>query len=356
MQFVRLGSAAVSVFLSGMALGASFDFVISSAASSMTTTSSIEAPIPGSLIGDFDAATNPTGTQTRPGLFGGSGNVAIPLTMTLDGSGASTTNPAGGFRLTADAGVGIVSVEQFAADFLNGAAPSFEVDLLLLYSSFRTFSPNSVFPGGIPIPFPLGSATVSTLTSAQSGPAVGTITPVDGAPGSYTLSVVIPVDVTLVADANGQPVAPPPFPLPLSLTGTLTLVGSQATLSASLDVTGGQTLPGPFPGGGFESLPVPLPTVLPPGATANVLLTGELHSITFSTAISGSLLAEGVSPCPGDANGDGRIDFADLNIVLGAFGTAAGQAGFVATADFNGDGRIDFADLNVVLSAFGQAC
>lgn len=28
-----------------------------------------------------------------------------------------------------------------------------------------------------------------------------------------------------------------------------------------------------------------------------------------------------MSPCPGDANGDRVINFADLNIVLSAFGT-----------------------------------
>lgn len=52
---------------------------------------------------------------------------------------------------------------------------------------------------------------------------------------------------------------------------------------------------------------------------------------------------------PGDANGDGRVDFADLNLVLGAFG----QSGVALLADVTGDGRVDFADLNLVLAMFG---
>ncbi len=355
-RVVRVLSGALSCVVSAGAIGATYSFAIVPGASSLNTTSSLEAPIPGSLIGDYDATTNATGTQTRPGLFGGSGNVAIPLTMTLDGSGESTTNPTGAFSLTTDTGAGIVTVEQFSADFLNGALPAFDVDLVLLFSTFRTFSPNSLFPGGVPIPFPLGSASISALTGAQSGPAFGTLTAVEGAPGSYSIALIVPVDVTMVADANGQPFAPPPFPLPLTLTGTLTLSGASATLDASIDVSGGQTVPGPFVGGSFENVPFPLPTVLPPGSTANVLLSGELESITFSTGIAGTLHAAGARPCPGDANGDGRVDFADLNIVLGAFGSMVGGPGYSASADFNGDGRIDFSDLNVVLSAFGQFC
>lgn len=355
-RVVRVVSGALLCVVSSCALAATYSFAIVPAASTLNTASSLQGPIPGSLIGDYDATTNPTGTLTRPGLFGGSGNVAIPLTMTLDGSGNSTTNPTGAFSLTADTTAGVVSADQFSADFLNGALPAFDVDLVLLYSTFRTFNPNSVFPGGVPIPFPLGSASISVLTAEQSGPAVGALTPVEGAAGSYSMTLIVPVDVTLVADANGQPFAPPPFPMPLTLTGTLTISGASATLDASIDVSGGQTVPGPFPGGAFENVPFALPTVLPPGGTANVLLSGELQSITFSTAITGTLHAAGARPCPGDANGDGRVDFADLNIVLGAFGSMTGQAGYVASADFNGDGRIDFADLNVVLSAFGQFC
>ncbi|MGD9693699.1 MAG: hypothetical protein AB7G17_06400 [Phycisphaerales bacterium] len=56
--------------------------------------------------------------------------------------------------------------------------------------------------------------------------------------------------------------------------------------------------------------------------------------------------------CPGDANGDMIVNFADLNIVLSNFGlSGAGIPG-----DVTGDGQVNFADLNVVLSFFGTSC
>ncbi|MGD9691311.1 MAG: M12 family metallo-peptidase [Phycisphaerales bacterium] len=51
----------------------------------------------------------------------------------------------------------------------------------------------------------------------------------------------------------------------------------------------------------------------------------------------------------GDVNGDGVVNFADLNIVLGQFG----QTGFGLPGDINGDEVVNFTDLNIVLSNFG---
>jgi len=57
--------------------------------------------------------------------------------------------------------------------------------------------------------------------------------------------------------------------------------------------------------------------------------------------------------CPGDANGDGVIDAADLSVLLSNFGQPAAGPGF---GDFNGDGQCNGADLSVLLSGFGQVC
>jgi hypothetical protein len=62
-----------------------------------------------------------------------------------------------------------------------------------------------------------------------------------------------------------------------------------------------------------------------------------------------------VSPdpaCPGDANGDGAVNFTDLNIILGAYG----NSGDIVPGDFNLDGDVDFNDLNQVLSNYGELC
>ncbi len=49
-----------------------------------------------------------------------------------------------------------------------------------------------------------------------------------------------------------------------------------------------------------------------------------------------------------DLNGDGVVNFQDLNMILGAWG----QQGPDHPADANGDGSVDFADLNLVLSVY----
>ncbi len=57
-------------------------------------------------------------------------------------------------------------------------------------------------------------------------------------------------------------------------------------------------------------------------------------------------------PCPGDVNGDGVIDLADLTIFLASFG---GPPVFPC-ADINGDGIVDLLDLTLLLAVFGSPC
>ncbi len=58
-------------------------------------------------------------------------------------------------------------------------------------------------------------------------------------------------------------------------------------------------------------------------------------------------------PCPGDANGDGSVNGADLSVLLGQFGTSVTPN---TGADFNGDGQVNGADLSVLLGNFGTGC
>ena len=58
--------------------------------------------------------------------------------------------------------------------------------------------------------------------------------------------------------------------------------------------------------------------------------------------------------CAGDATGDGAVNFADLNAVLDAWGSA-GPEGDVHPAP-EGDGAVNFADLNLVLDQWGTTC
>jgi hypothetical protein len=55
----------------------------------------------------------------------------------------------------------------------------------------------------------------------------------------------------------------------------------------------------------------------------------------------------------GDINYDGRIDQADLSILLASYGFAAGEPGYLAAADLNNDGQVDQVDLALLLSGYG---
>ncbi|MEP0845410.1 MAG: right-handed parallel beta-helix repeat-containing protein [Phycisphaerae bacterium] len=59
-------------------------------------------------------------------------------------------------------------------------------------------------------------------------------------------------------------------------------------------------------------------------------------------------------PCPGDLDGDGDVDLADLSALLTNFGTAAGAA--PEDGDIDGDGDVDLADLSELLTSYGASC
>jgi hypothetical protein len=77
----------------------------------------------------------------------------------------------------------------------------------------------------------------------------------------------------------------------------------------------------------------------------DIILNGGAPDAWFAT------LPAPASDIPGDLNGDGVVNFADLNLVLSNFG-ASGEPG-ATPGDANGDGLVNFIDLNIVLGNFG---
>jgi hypothetical protein len=55
------------------------------------------------------------------------------------------------------------------------------------------------------------------------------------------------------------------------------------------------------------------------------------------------------SPCPGDIDGDGDTDHADLGALLGAWDSEPGDANWNPDADLDGDGHVSHADLGILL-------
>ena len=113
-----------------------------------------------------------------------------------------------------------------------------------------------------------------------------------------------------------------------------------ATVALSIDAAGFGT---------FSATDVTLGTTQvdlgPPFGTQTV----QINSIS----VTGTITIDSVTPpVPGDATGDGFVDFDDLLSVLSSWGPCPG-GGALCPADFDLDGNVGFTDLVTVLSNWG---
>ncbi len=325
---------------------------IDPAPSATTGSASLSAALAGFLIGDFDEVENPDGTLTRPGIFGGSGNQPVDLDLTPTLAGPVDADVAGSLSLVGDPASGAIAVEDLTLDLLPETDATLGLTIELLYDTFRTFSPDSLFPGGVPIELPFGEASLTRLEAAQAGPAAGTATPADD-PGTWTIDVTVPVLLLIEGEVLGQPIEGDTVPAVLPLAGTLTLdEDGAAAVDLAVSLALAEEDPGPFPGVGFDAVPFELDTVLPPGQTAGVLLTAELATLAVDLSLELAIVGDGpgVPVLPADVDGDGAVGFGDLLAVLAAFGAC--PPGEPCPADVDGDGSVAFGDVLEVLSAW----
>lgn len=317
---------------------------------------SIFAPSTGTLIGNFDATTNPTGTRTLPGIFGGSGNNPIPVSVDVAVGEESETSPGGILTLLVNPGAGTFAISELWIDLLNEVVIEAPISATIAYSTFRTVSPSFLYPGGIPITIPIGNAQITVLTAALgAGDSIGTLTP--NGDGSYTLAGAASLDVLFEATVLDQPGQGGAFAIVAPIGGTLTPTVDGATLTLSISLSNGTEIRGPFPA--VESVPLDLPT-LDPNTPAKVLLTLEFQRI--DVAIEGDVegVATGPRLCLGDFNRDGSADILDFLDFFDAFGGCQLQPSPcpdpLRDADVNSDGLVDIMDLLDFIQAFAEGC
>ncbi len=77
---------------------------------------------------------------------------------------------------------------------------------------------------------------------------------------------------------------------------------------------------------------------------------------TATATPSGVINAAQVSACPGDFDGNGRVDIADFLAFAGAFGTRFGEAKYNAVMDMDGSGAINISDFLAFVGVFGTTC
>jgi len=331
-----------------------FAVTLNSDTSSATIDAGTVIDASGFLIGDYDPDTNPTGTQTRPGLFGGSGNQPIDTITTLQTATTLDAMPAGSMSVSLDTLGGMGSIDGFTIDLLNGSDASTDLSVTIGFDTFRTFDPSFLYLGGIPITLPLGEVgQISNATLTQNAPALITLTPAI-IPEAYDIVGVIPavldMTVTLMLP-GGEPTETPIEQLPVlvPISGQVQPLGDgtlQMTLSAAPDPIVQEI---PIEGVELPAIPFELPTL--GSDTAGVLFTLSPQSISLDASISITINANGApAACAADLTGDGVLNFFDVSAFLSAYNAMD------PIADFDGNGSFNFFDVSAFLGAFSAGC
>jgi hypothetical protein len=251
-----------------------------------------EASTTGTLIGNYDAAKNPGGTRTKPGLFGSFGStenlpVDVELNPSLGGDLDSSTS--GSFAMDFDKGGGSVTISKYDVNLLSTGPVKFPANIELVNDTFRTRNPDSFYLGGIPLTIPLGSAELSSLTATQfGGSSTGLLTP--NSAGGYNFSVGFLVQLSGEFTSPFGSVAIPGLPLPFILQGTVHFMGKGAMIQSLSTINFN---PSVTPAIALPQLPLGLPTILPPGQTANVLFDLTLQQIAGVVSGQQTLVASG---------------------------------------------------------------
>ncbi|MDG2053532.1 MAG: hypothetical protein P8J86_02375, partial [Phycisphaerales bacterium] len=341
---VALTAIATSLFVTTSLQADPISMQVDSEMSSAFLDTSLSLVMNGTFLGDHDEETNPEGTMTRPGLFGGSGNQPVTTSVTPRIEALLDSNPVGSMDVELDFDLGTILITNTQLDLLGDSTGSMPLSIVLEFVTFRTYNPGSLFIGGFSLPIPIGSGSLTTLTFEQSElPSPGLLT--ETAPGQYDFGLLIPGQLTLGASLLDQEIATPGLPMPLLLLGSIEVSTDGVTMTLSLaesfedalDLS--ETLPP------IENIPFPLPTILPPGGIANLLVSAQPMNLEAAIAIAGDLIIfgemEAPNLCPEDINGDGFVDLADFSDFLVNFG-ATGEN----PADINGDLVVDLVDFS----------
>ncbi|MCA9279575.1 MAG: hypothetical protein H6815_00905 [Phycisphaeraceae bacterium] len=346
---MRIGAVSLMVCAGTVFAGpTTYSVAIDQAQSSVGIQTDAMIPIDGALIGNYDPTTNPTGTQTRPGLFGGSGNNPIDMSMDLHTVLNDSSTPIGAFDLVLDEVGGVAEIANFSLDALGGTPITVNVEGDVQYSSFNTINPTSAYIGGITVTIPLGSGEVTQFDIVQDGTAVGSIVPT-GQPNEYLLSVGVPAQMMITIDALGQPVPVPPTPILIPVTGTFTVASGHVDMSISFQSV--NNAPTPAAPGALVNVPFDLPTILPPGSTAHILLNADVLEGMIDSTIDVAIVAGGdATGCYPDCDTSGSLNIFDYICYGNAYSTGDPYA------DCDGSGSLNIFDYICYGNAYAAGC
>ncbi|MCS7301257.1 MAG: PEP-CTERM sorting domain-containing protein [Fimbriimonadales bacterium] len=269
-----------------------YDFTIVAPPSGTSGNLSISARTQGTLVGNYNPDTNPNGTRTKPGLFGPFGpteNVPVEVRIGAAIGGAVNRQAGGAFRATVDGGTNTITFENLSVNFLANGPAMLPVTLTIAGQSFRTRNPTSTYilPGQ-GISFPIGAVSLSQFSAVQTGVGAGVLTPTGA--NQYDFTAGVQVDLTFAADLLGNPIAQTvPFVLPLQ--GQVVVSGNSALITSLQPINFSQAFQ---PNLDLPPFEFGLPTILPPGNTANLIFDLTLEEVELSVDLDINLRAEGV--------------------------------------------------------------
>ncbi len=296
--------------------------------------------MPGTLIGNWDAKLNPEGTSTLPGYWGGSGNNVIGCDLTPTLGGPYNSSSTGGLEVELDSVNNLMTLNNLHISAFEEAPGIFPVTLGMLYETFRTVQPDSLFPGDIPIDIPLGEGSMTVLRFDQEFDVVAELTTVDSQ--SWTYAVDIPVIITLELVVLDTPTGPLVSPGVLQLSGTVVQTNTQIRFTGSSSLKSNEVVEDPPLA--FENVPFDAPTVLPSGQIASLLLSATAESATTMNSAELEFVAIGSSHAPGDVDGDGVVGVTDLLAIIAVWGPCEG-----CVEDLNNDGVVNVTDVLEVI-------
>lgn len=350
-----LTAAGVAAFAIHGAFAQSFDGSLDQVASTATVNGAAEVATDGFLIGDYDPDTNPGGTQTRPGLFGGSGNNPIPTSADFIINTDVQSQPTGTVRFDLSTGAGTIGLDGLAVDLLGGTPAPTSLTVRLLFQTFNTINPSFIYPGGTPFEIDAGEvATIIRAELVQTGPAQGILTPT-GDPDvfDFVLSVAGELNLTVrVGLPDSKPVDNDIDALPavLPIAGQAELLGDGSVrLTIQADTVSDPTTV-PIDSGPLPPIPVELPTL--GTATAGVLLNLTPQTLSVDATVSVDLVILGQpGGCVADWNNDGLVNFFDIVAYLDAFNAQDPAADLAEPF-----GAFNFFDIVAFLDLYNQGC
>jgi len=345
---------AVPMMFGSVAFGDGFDGVVDSLASSAMLSGSVEVHNAGILIGDFDAKTNPDGTSTRPGFFGGSGNNPIDMELTGAIDANLDTNPTGMMSISVDFDALTIDLAGLDIDLLGGQSGEAQPSVSMIYDTFNTVNPSFIYPGGIPFEFPIGQgSSIDQALATQTGPGLGVLTPTAD-PDVFGFTMAVPAELAMGFTIGFDGVDPPadgvePLAVVLPLSGTIERLGDGGVVMLMTIETQQIDQVTPIEGVTSPEIPFELPTL---GAdAAGVLFTLSPDLLIFGVDYGWSLVVNGMpSVCAADLVEDGLLNFFDVSEFLVLYGDQDPRADFVS------DGLFNFFDVSAFLEAYGAGC